>query len=89
MWCRRTIKELGKTWPLELISLGEELFLDRLSKVFVFEMKMVASRLERMIGLITKVNRGNWVGRLMVAMQGHYPIYLTVRKGNAAPAASS
>jgi hypothetical protein len=26
------------------------------------------------------VNRGNWVGRLIVACQGHYPIYLTVRK---------
>ena len=41
---------------------------------------MVASKLQG--GAITvpkKMNRGNWIGRL--ALQGHYPIYLTVGKG--------
>jgi ubiquinone/menaquinone biosynthesis C-methylase UbiE len=89
LWCRRTIRELGKTWPLELISLGDDLFLERLSQTFVFEMQMVASRLERLIRVLRKVNRANWVGRLIVALQGHYPIYLTVRKGSPSPVASS
>ena len=34
-----------------------------------------------MVGVLQAVNLGNWVGRLIVGLQGHYPIYLTIRKG--------
>ena len=37
--------------------------------------------IERLIGALRKLNVGNWAGRLIVLMQGHYPIYMTVRKG--------
>lgn len=87
VWCRRTVGELSRRYPLELVSLGDELFLERLSQAFVFETKMVAGRLQWVMGILRKVNRGNWVGRLIVALQGHYPIYLTVRKGTAPVAA--
>ncbi len=80
-WCRRTARELAETYPLELISLGEELFLERLSQPFVFETQMVESHLQRMIGLVKKLNAGNWLGRLIIGLQGHYPIYMTIRKG--------
>jgi ubiquinone/menaquinone biosynthesis C-methylase UbiE len=83
IWCRRTIRKLGRTYPLALISLGEDLFLERLSKVFTFETQMVAGRLQGTISALKKVNRGNWVGHLIVAFQGHYPLYLTVRKGQS------
>ena len=89
IWCRRVVRQLGRTCPLELISLGDDLFLERLSRDFVFETQMVAGRLQRLLGILRMVNRGNWVGRLIVALQGHYPIYLTVRKGPAKPAASA
>jgi SAM-dependent methyltransferase len=80
IWCKRTVAKLGRTCPLELVSLGEDLFLERLSQVFTFETQMVAGRLRRIMVALKKVNRGNWVGRLIVACQGHYPIYLTIRK---------
>lgn len=80
IWCRRTVTKLGRTCPLELVSLGEDLFLERLSQEFTFETQMVAGRLQRILAALKKVNRGNWVGRLIVACQGHYPIYLTIRK---------
>jgi SAM-dependent methyltransferase len=80
IWCRRTVAQLGLTYPLELVSLGEDLFLERLSQVFTFETQMVAGRLQGIIATLKKVNRGNWVGHLIVACQGHYPIYLTIRK---------
>ncbi len=83
LWCRRTIRKLGQTYPLELVSLGEDLFLERLSKEFTFETEVVAGRLQGTITALKKLNRGNWIGRLIVAFQGHYPIYLTVRKGVA------
>lgn len=84
VWCRRMVKELGRTYPLDLVSLGQELFLERLSQAFTFETATVAGRLGRLIGFMQKVNSGNWAGRLIVALQGHYPIYLTVRKGSEA-----
>ena len=39
-----------------------------------------ASRLAGVLSAMQKANWGNWIGRLIVAVQGHYPIYLTVRK---------
>lgn len=89
IWCRRVLANLGRTYPLKLISLGDDIFLERLSQPFVFETGVVAGRLQGLIGALRKINRGNWVGRLIVALQGHYPIYLTVRKGTATPAASA
>jgi SAM-dependent methyltransferase len=80
IWCRRTVAKLSRTCPLEVVSLGEDLFLERLSQAFTFEAQAVAGRLQGTIAALKKVNRGNWVGRLIVACQGHYPIYLTVRK---------
>ena len=85
LWCRRVVRDLSRTYDLELITLGEDLFLERLSRPFVFEKQMVAGRLQSVIGALKKLNAGNWVGRLIVALQGHYPIYMTVRKGQGGP----
>jgi len=81
LWCRRTIRKIAAIYPLELVSLGEDLFLDRLSQPFTFETQMVASKIGGTITALKKMNRGNWIGRLIVAAQGHFPIYMTVRKG--------
>jgi len=80
IWCRRTLKKLAPAYPLETITLGEDLFLERLSHDFEFETDSVSGRLGRLIALLQKLNLGNWIGRAIVAAQGHYPIYLTVRK---------
>ena len=89
LWCKRMVNELSRTYSLELISLGGDLFLERLSQPFVFETTVVSGRLKGLIGTLQAANRGNWVGRLIVALQGHFPIYLTVRKGTAAPVGSA
>jgi len=80
VWCRRTIRKLGRTYPLELVSVGEDLFLERMSQAFKFETETVAGSLQKIVGVLSRLNWGNWIGHLIVAMQGHYPIYLTVRK---------
>jgi SAM-dependent methyltransferase len=82
-WCRKQVRNACRVYPLELLSVGEDLFLERLAEPFVFEMQMVAGRIQGLIGFVRKINIGNWMGRLIVALQGHYPIYLTVRKGRA------
>ncbi len=91
VWCRREIRKASRTYSVELVSLGEDLFLDRLSQPFVFETETVKSRIQALLTLLVKLNRGNWIGRLIVALQGHYPIYLTVRKGpsGSAPTGAS
>ncbi len=80
LWCRRTIRKLSGASPLEIVSLGDDLFLERLSETFRFETKVVAGRLGKVVSSLQRANRGNWMGRLIVAFQGYYPIYLTVRK---------
>ena len=80
IWCRRMVRKLGRTYRLQLISVGSELFLESLSRPFQFEMQTVGSRLGSPLAILQKLNWGNWIGRLIVAAQGFYPIYLTVRK---------
>lgn len=80
LWCRRNIRNLSRTFPLELISLGDDLFLDRLSQPFQFEMQLTATRLGVLLRTMQAINFGNWIGRGITALQGFYPIYLTARK---------
>lgn len=80
VWLRKTVKKVSRTFPLEMVSLGEDLFLERLSRPFQFETQAVGGRTGRAIGILQAINRGNWLGRLIVALQGYYPIYLTIRK---------
>lgn len=79
-WCRRIVKAMQETYDVTLISMGQELFLERLSQDFGFETAVVATKLGVLIGSIRALNFGNWIGRSVVGLRGHYPIYLTVRK---------
>lgn len=81
VWCRRQLKELGRTYQLDQASLGEKMFLERLSKAFVFEAQVVEGSIGRLLKIIQAVNVGNWIGHLLVALQAHYPIYLQIHKG--------
>jgi SAM-dependent methyltransferase len=80
LWCKKTLRKLGREFNLQLVSLGEDVFLERLNRAFEFEMQTTATRLRHVIRALQFANVGNWIGRLIVALQGHYPIYLTVRK---------
>jgi SAM-dependent methyltransferase len=77
-WCRRAVKRVSKKYPLELLSLGDDVFLGRLAKPFQFEAQATAGRLRAIIAVAQRLNVGNWIGHVIVAAQGYYPIYLTV-----------
>jgi len=79
-WCRKAVRRLNRQYPVELLSLGADLFLERLSRPFEFQTEHAAGKLARLIALVQRLNYGNWMGRLIVAMQGFYPIYLTLRR---------
>jgi SAM-dependent methyltransferase len=78
LWCRKAIDRISAKYEVKLVSLGQEIFLDRLAQPFAFEMERTASKLARTIALIQVINVGNWIGRLIVLAQGYYPMYLTV-----------
>ncbi len=80
VWCRRMLRLAARTYDIQPLSLGEDLFLERLAAPFQFEMKSVGSRLGTLIPRLQRLNLGNWIGRLIVAAQGHYPIYLSARR---------
>jgi ubiquinone/menaquinone biosynthesis C-methylase UbiE len=80
IWCRRQIKQLSRLYCLEQASLGEDVFLKRLSEPFHFEAKLVRSSIERLIKLLQTFNLGNWIGHLIVGLQAHYPIYFALHK---------
>lgn len=77
IWFRRAIGEINGQYPIRLLSLGEEVFLDRLKHPFDFEMERTADKLGTPLRIFQAVNIGNWIGWLIVLAQGHYPIYLT------------
>ena len=80
IWCRRVVRLIGRKYSVKLLSVGSEIFLNRLAQPFNFEMERTASRFGKTIRAFQRVNIGNWIGRLIVAAQGHYPLYLTIRR---------
>jgi SAM-dependent methyltransferase len=79
-WCRRVLRDIGKTYPLDVLSLGDDIFLERLAVPFTFETKGVAGRLAPIVRIVQACNRWNWMGKLIVAARGYYPLYITVRR---------
>jgi hypothetical protein len=64
---RRTIEKLNKEQPLQLISLGEELFRERLrGSSFQFEQEASRSTIGGLIDVLHKLNRGNIVANILI-----------------------
>lgn len=82
IWCRRAVAEIQKRFPVRLVSTGEEVFLSRLRESFQFETTQVKSTLGTAVRVFSFLNRGNLLAKAVVALQGHYPIYLTVQKSD-------
>jgi SAM-dependent methyltransferase len=81
IWCRRAIATVNERYQVELLTLGEADFLKRLSAPMTFEAEATASRIGGLIRTLQAVNVANWIGRLIVLAQGHYPIFLVLRRG--------
>jgi SAM-dependent methyltransferase len=80
IWLRRTLREIAQVHPLEVLSLGEESFLERLARPFVFQTAAVRGAAFALVSSLQKVNYRNWFGRLVVRLNGHYPIILVAKR---------
>lgn len=80
VWLRRTLNRISRQYPLTIVSTGEELFLERFARPFRFEMNRTGRKLETLVLMAQKLNVGNWIGRSIVLLKGHYPLFFTVRR---------
>lgn len=80
IWCRRQVRQLSGQYHLKLLSVGGDVFLDRIAAPFEFETRRSKQVLGRVIRVIQLLNVGNWIARVLVMLQAHYPIYLTITK---------
>ncbi len=76
VWLRRVLAEIALTYPMQVHTLGEERFLARLEEPFLFQTEAVRSSAGRIIRLLQSINYRNWIGHLIVKLNGHYPIIL-------------
>lgn len=76
VWLRRTMRRIGRTYPVHVETMGEQRFLDRMAKPFVFQTGAVKGNASRAIRTLQRLNAFNWIGRGFVALQAHYPIVL-------------
>jgi len=76
VWLRKRLREINTEFPIEVLTLGEARFLARLAQPFKFQTDSVRGIARKAIKLIQALNWRNWVGRLIVKAQGHYPIIL-------------
>jgi ubiquinone/menaquinone biosynthesis C-methylase UbiE len=80
IWCRRVVSRLRKRYPVSVITLGQDIFLERLAQPWRFQTEQAEAMRAAIVSAIQAVNCWNWIGRLIVAAQGFYPIFLTLRK---------
>lgn len=83
IWCRRAVRRLKERYTVSLITLGQEVFLERLAQPWSFQTEQSAGKTSAVVSAIQALNRWNWIGRLIVVSNGFYPIFLTLRKERA------
>jgi ubiquinone/menaquinone biosynthesis C-methylase UbiE len=81
VWLHRTLKSIANEYPHEVVSLGEEIFQERLkSSSFGFEYQSTKSLIGPIIQVLQKLNISGLIAYFFIKMQAHYPIYLTLKK---------
>lgn len=89
LWVKKVLKKLGAKYDLDVVSLGEELFIERLRDAFQFEAGATRSKIGTMIKTLGFLNYRDFISKTLILLKAHYPIYLTVRKKPGAARRSS
>jgi SAM-dependent methyltransferase len=76
IWIRKTMRSIERRYAHVVLTLGEERFLERFSKPLLFQTDAVAGAAGHLVRGMQFLNRRNWIGRLFVRLQAHYPIVL-------------
>jgi hypothetical protein len=84
-YCKKIVKNIEKFYQLDLLSLGEDIFLERFATPWRFEMEQSAEGTNSIVSVLQSLNYRNWIGHTIVALNGFYPIFLTIRKVRSLP----
>jgi SAM-dependent methyltransferase len=76
IWLRKNLRAIDSMYAIEVNTLGEERFLERIGRPFDFQTAALARHAGRAIKVLQYMNWRNWLGRLLVRLQAHYPIVL-------------
>ena len=79
-WFRRNLKKISEDYPVKLQTTGEGRFLNRLGSHFEFQTNAVEQSAGRAVKMLYFLNWRNWIGRLLVSMQAHYPLVVVAVK---------
>lgn len=80
IWLRRQFRRISRTHSVSLETLGEEQFLLRLMQPYEFQTTALRRSAGRSMKIIQALNWKNWIGRMLVGLQAHYPIVLVARR---------
>ena len=78
-WVKRQIRALQCDVGIEVLGLGDELFLERMTSLD-FATWATLGRVKRVLDLIGNRRIRRLLGRLIIALRGWTPIVLTLRK---------
>jgi ubiquinone/menaquinone biosynthesis C-methylase UbiE len=78
-WTRRQLARLAQHHSFEVLTLGEELFLERMTSLD-FATWASLGRLKRVLNLVGNATMRRLLGKIVIALRGWTPIVLTLRK---------
>ena len=79
MWAKRQLREIGRTVPLEVLTLGEAKFLERMDTM-VFGQWMRMGVVGKLVEIARALRINKLAARLIVALRGWTPLIITARK---------
>lgn len=78
-WTRRQVRILQERFPVDLLGLGQELFLERITSLN-FGTWASLGRVRRVLDVIGNASLRRFLGRFIILLNGWTPIVLTLRK---------
>lgn len=79
VWARHTLIEIAETTPLEIIGLGQDVFLERMSNADVGRW-MALGKVGRLVRLAAALKLNTLAAYVIIALQGWTPLIITVKK---------
>jgi SAM-dependent methyltransferase len=78
-WIKKQLVVLGKDYSFEVLGLGQDLFLERMTTLD-FSAWATLGRVKGLLNLFGSPGVRRWLGKLVIALRGWTPIVLTLRK---------
>jgi hypothetical protein len=79
VWARRQLALIAETTPIEILSLGQDVFRERMGEASVGRW-MALGKVGRLVDLAAKLKLNRLAAEIVILLQGWSPLIMTVRK---------